>query len=101
MERTQRRKFQARSRRNKLPAALQQDTSTAQSKKNQRQAANAPFCQSLNVSENEAARENVKLSASHRGPRGIRPSRERGMLKWQHGAEQQDALRPLTDVNYY
>ena len=77
------------------------DTSTAQSKNNQRHAANAPFCQSLNVSENEAARENVKLPANHRGPRSIRPSRKRGMLKWHNGAEQQDALRPLTDVNYY
>ena len=101
MERTHRRNLQGRSRRNKLPAVLRSTHPQQKAKRIKGKRPNAPFRQSINVSENETARENVKLSANHRGPRSSRPSRKRGMLKWRNGAEQQDDLGPLTDVNYY
>ena len=64
------------------------------------QAAN-PFLQILKNTESKTARRYAKLSANQRVSIWIRESRKRGMPKKMREQSMQQALRILTEVNYY
>ena len=60
-----------------------------------------PFLQILKNTESKTARRYAKLSANQRASIWIRESQKRGMPKRMREQSMQQALRILTEVNYY